>query len=61
MKKIKSLEKLKTFLQNQPLIEAASSVAALKPDILQKAGGSLFFGVGVVSSKNISAAVLLTF
>lgn len=57
MNKIKSLKKLKIFLQNQPLIEAESSVAALKPNILDKKNGSLFFGVGVVSSKDISVAV----
>lgn len=57
MKKIKSLKKLKIFLQNQPLVEAESSVAALKADILQKKNDGLFFGVGVVSSKDISVGV----
>ncbi|MBI5465107.1 hypothetical protein HY946_00665 [Candidatus Gottesmanbacteria bacterium] len=57
MNKIKTFEQLKTFIRNEPLIEAEPTIAALKRDLVLQSNGSVFFGVGIVSKENISISV----
>lgn len=57
MNKIQTLEQLKTFIQNEPLIEAEPTILAIKPDLLISNNASIFFGVGIVSKNNISSGV----
>lgn len=57
MNKIQTLEQLKTFIQNEPLIEAEPTIAAIKSDLLTSRNSSIFFGVGIVSKNSISVSV----
>ncbi|MBI3887545.1 hypothetical protein HY310_00565 [Candidatus Microgenomates bacterium] len=50
------IDKLKLTINNEPLIKAGSSIATINQNLLEP-GGSIFFGVGIVSSKQLSVAM----
>lgn len=45
-----------TFLRNEPLIQAEPSITAIKPNLFTEKG-SIFIGVGLMSTKSISVGV----
>jgi hypothetical protein len=51
------MSKLKNFIRNNPLIVSEPSLAALNPGLIKNPGGSLFFGVGVVSKTDLSTGM----
>ena len=56
MKRIVNLPGLINFLKNEPLVISESSIAHVNPNIFST-GGSIFFGVGVMTESQISQSV----
>lgn len=54
MKKITDLPQLINFLKNEPLIISESSIASINSNIFKTKRASIFFGVGIMTEKQIS-------
>ncbi len=57
MKKNINFNDFRTLIQNEPLIEAEPTLAAIKPTLLNQKKGGIFFGVGIMSKEKLSVGV----